>query len=265
MKKTLIAVLIFGILIAITYALSRDALPEATAHTVTITDCEAVTDSELVFDAGDEVTLLVTADQDAHFHIHGYDLMRELTAGMEERIVFQATDPGRYEYELEEICHLGEFAVRAADGTIPETESHDEEDGHDHGAHVTHELMNVPAGEAPSVMLEVLPDPKSGYNARITFTNFTLAPEHASEEHVPGEGHAHIYIDGEKINRVYGEWYHLADLAPGRHEVSVRLSSNDHKELAVDGEPIMATVMVDVPGPEVPQAGHGHDDDHHGE
>jgi heme/copper-type cytochrome/quinol oxidase subunit 2 len=130
MKKTFLAVLIFGILTAITYALSRDSLPEATAHTVTITDCEAVTDGELVFDAGDEVTLLVTADQDAQFHIHGYDLMRELTAGMEERIVFQAMDPGRYEYELEEICHLGELTVRAADGTIPEAA---EGDGHVEG------------------------------------------------------------------------------------------------------------------------------------
>jgi len=107
----------------------------------------------------------------------------------------------------------------------------------------THERME--AGEPlPKIWLEVLPDPKSGYNAHITLEHFVFAPERASQGFVAGEGHAHIYVDGIKINRVYGEWYYLGTLAPGEHDITVRLSTNDHKELVHQGEPIEARAMV---------------------
>ena len=110
----------------------------------------------------------------------------------------------------------------------------------------THERMEAPS-PIPTIALEVVQDPKSGYNAHITLTNFVFAPEHASAGFVPGEGHAHIYVNGIKINRVYGEWYYLGTLQKGTNEVVVRISTNDHKELTYQGSPIEAKAFVEVP------------------
>lgn len=113
-------------------------------------------------------------------------------------------------------------------------------------AHMHDMLYEVPAGVAvPTLAMTVHEDPKSGYNIELTTTNFTFAPEHASTEAVAGEGHAHIYVDGVKINRVYGNWYHLGTVGGvGEHEVRVELSANDHSAYAHNGEKIEAITTV---------------------
>lgn len=100
----------------------------------------------------------------------------------------------------------------------------------------------------PTLSIDVTPDAVSGANLHVVTTDFTFAPRHASTPHVPGEGHAHVYVDGEKVGRVYGEWMHLP-VEPGRHEVRVDLNANDHSPLLLDGEPIEDTVTVEVPEP----------------
>jgi len=121
------------------------------------------------------------------------------------------------------------------------------EASHTHTGH-THDHERTEASTPyPSVDLIVHKDPKSGWNAQIIVENFTFAPERASTQDIPGEGHAHIYVDGEKINRVYSEWYHLGKLESGMREVSVLISSNEHKELTRNGEPISDMETVHVP------------------
>jgi hypothetical protein len=53
-------------------------------------------------DKGDRVVLVVTSDVSDHVHVHGYDLMRNVSAGGTARIRFRATLPGRFEVELED-------------------------------------------------------------------------------------------------------------------------------------------------------------------
>jgi hypothetical protein len=121
----------------------------------------------------------------------------------------------------------------------------EDEHSHDGDSHMTHEIRNV-EGLAPSVDL-VLHEVSDGeYVAQILATNFKISPLSVSGEDVYGEGHAHIYIDGEKINRVLGEWYNLGKLEGGDHQVSVRLSSNDHHELAVENKIITDVEHVSV-------------------
>lgn len=118
---------------------------------------------------------------------------------------------------------------------------HEYEDGHAHDA--IYELSEGVA--APAIALTVHKDPKSGYNVEITTTNFTFAPESASTDTVAGEGHAHIYVDGKKVNRVYSNWYHIADLGDaGEHEIRVDLSTNDHSVYSVNGEHVEAETTV---------------------
>lgn len=108
--------------------------------------------------------------------------------------------------------------------------------------------LDVEYRPLPELVIEVLEDPKSGWNLHASVQNFRLAPEHVSTEPIDGEGHMHLYIDGTKITRLYGEWYHLGVLAPGDHHIRVELSANNHLPLAANGTLIDASVMVTVGG-----------------
>lgn len=99
----------------------------------------------------------------------------------------------------------------------------------------------------PTVSLTVTPDAKSGWNVHIATTGFRFAPERASLEHRRGEGHAHLFVNGEKITRVYGEWYYLAALPEGENTISVDLNANDHSPYVILGHPIADTVTVTAP------------------
>lgn len=99
----------------------------------------------------------------------------------------------------------------------------------------------------PTVEIEVLKDPMTGWNLHIETTNYTLAPERVSTEHVEGEGHMHLYINGEKISRIYGYWHDLGELPPGEHEIRVSLSTNSHAYLTLNGQRIEDTEIVSVP------------------
>ncbi|MCE9541574.1 hypothetical protein K8R03_03380 [Candidatus Kaiserbacteria bacterium] len=50
---------------------------------------------------GDAVTLTVTNDTDEEVHLHGYDVMTELKAGVPGTITFTASATGRFPFELE--------------------------------------------------------------------------------------------------------------------------------------------------------------------
>jgi hypothetical protein len=110
--------------------------------------------------------------------------------------------------------------------------------------HMHGDLYEVPANKAPKVDLVVVEDAKSGYNIKIITTDFTFAPEKVNGENVVGEGHAHLYVDGEKIGRVYGEYYHYSSTFEGTKTFRVTLNANNHSDYAVDGKVIEA--MVDV-------------------
>ncbi len=116
----------------------------------------------------------------------------------------------------------------------------DHHGGHDHGT--AHELAaGVPV---PTISIDVTEDPVEGWNLRIRTTDFEIVPENVSTDHVDGEGHMHLYVDGEKLSRIYGEWHHITGLQPGSHDVRVELSSNNHSALSIDGEIIDATAKI---------------------
>lgn len=109
-----------------------------------------------------------------------------------------------------------------------------------------HRLREVPASEAPTVRLQVQKDSKSGWNLHVITERFRFAPERAGQQARPQEGHAHLYLDGAKIARLYGPWYHLDlfTVPHGEHTLTVSLTANDHTAWAVNGKTIQATASV---------------------
>lgn len=116
---------------------------------------------------------------------------------------------------------------------------HASEGGHDHGGTVETSGMSV------EVTAEV--DPIDGINVHIIPTGFVFAPERVNQADVDGEGHAHVYVDGEKVGRAYGEWFHLQGVAPGEREIRVTLQTNGHSEYAVGGRTVQTTTTLSVP------------------
>ena len=115
--------------------------------------------------------------------------------------------------------------------------------------HMEHGTIDVSADAAiPQVDLVIHKDAMSGWNLEIVTENFRFAPEHASTEHVAGEGHAHLYVDGKKIARAYGRWFHIAEPAPGAHSIRVTLNSNAHQDFTVGGKVVEAVATLAVSG-----------------
>ena len=118
-------------------------------------------------------------------------------------------------------------------------------EGMDHGQ-MEMKHGTVEASEEMSVEVEVTEDPVDGFNIHIIATGLTFTPEKVNTEHVEGEGHAHLYLNGEKIARVYSPWFNVSSrfLAEGENELRVTLNSNDHNYYAYDGEVVAATTTV---------------------
>ncbi|AML51958.1 hypothetical protein [Falsihalocynthiibacter arcticus] len=127
--------------------------------------------------------------------------------------------------------------------------------GHDYGAHdhagtaegMEHqnhdEMVEVALDSAPTLSVELIEDPMSGWNLHVLTEDFQFTPENAGATHVMNEGHAHVYVDGVKIARLYGNWMHIAAL-PDAAEVLVTLNTNDHQTYGVDGKAISVAVVA---------------------
>ncbi|MFE3327018.1 hypothetical protein [Streptomyces sp. NPDC059176] len=102
------------------------------------------------------------------------------------------------------------------------------------------------AEDAPAVSLTVRADEHDGWNIRIDVRHFRFSPDSVGGAAVLGSGHAHLFVDGEKVARVYGSWYHLSadDVPPGARTLTVGLYADDHTAWAVDGVPVQDAVRL---------------------
>ncbi len=108
-------------------------------------------------------------------------------------------------------------------------------------------MTTHPAKKGMSVRVKASKDRMMGWNLQVRTRAFRWAPGRASSAHRAGEGHAHLFVDGKKVTRLYGPWFFLGELSPGRHKVKVTLNGNDHSDYVRAGKPIAATAVVTVP------------------
>ncbi len=140
------------------------------------------------------------------------------------------------------IIALGVWGWVNAQESQDHTQHNHSEHKHDHKHHAKIETSGLQA--VPSVKLEILKDSAAGWNLHLVTENFTFAPEKVNQVANGTEGHAHVYVDGNKVARVYGPWYHLSGLTVGSHIIRVSLNANDHSEFVLNGKPIEAIVEV---------------------
>lgn len=131
---------------------------------------------------------------------------------------------------------VGGFPVEASEMIlVPE---------HDHHAH-DHEPDPVVGTAEMAVEATAYEDTLSDYNLKLTLTNFDLSG--LNTEHVPGEGYAKVYVDGEYLTRIYETWHKLPGMDPGMHTITVAMFSNDDAPYHWNGEPIETTISVHTP------------------
>ena len=117
-----------------------------------------------------------------------------------------------------------------------------------------HGNVNASQTSPPSVMIEkITVDPKTvnstsqTHIVEIKVLNFTFTPMNTGMNHVDGEGHAHYYLNGEKLGRLYTTAFDVSGLTPGNHTLLITLNSNNHGNYVIDGEQIHVEVILTVP------------------
>lgn len=157
-------------------------------------------------------------------------------------------DSLRYEYEIrledaQKEIHALQHELDPTHALFTHGEnSTEQEDKHSHSHETPIDLTETSWN--PLVQFTATPDPVSGWNIQIQTKNFRFSPENSGGEHIEGEGHAHLYIDDIKVARLYGNWFHLASLPSGSHELRIALTSNDHHPLVKDGLKAESVVTV---------------------
>lgn len=94
------------------------------------------------------------------------------------------------------------------------------------------------------IAVEITKDSMSGWNLEVMTENFRFTPENASKNHIPGEGHAHLYLNGEKYARVYGPYFHIPDVGYEIQEIKLSLNANGHETLAIQEKPIEKMILL---------------------
>lgn len=150
--------------------------------------------------------------------------------------------------------------ARTADASTGVGPVADEADGHshDHQQNNSLRLREWTGSPVPSVELAITETPDGRRLLAISADGFTFTTADIIEP-VAGEGHAHLYVDGELVTMIYKSEFVLPRLEPGSHLLTVTLSTNDHLEYASDREPITGTTQLNIAAPEPSPAADGAD------
>ncbi|WP_046006345.1 hypothetical protein [Pseudoalteromonas rubra] len=106
----------------------------------------------------------------------------------------------------------------------------------------------------PRVALTVVRDESDGLNLSIDIVNYVLnSPAVAENVQQSLTGHAHLFINGEKKMRVYGQYVHLPAswFKAGVNQIAVSLNSHQHENWTWKGNTVMGSVFIDLADPQL--------------
>ena len=124
----------------------------------------------------------------------------------------------------------------------------------------SHLPIAVPSdAEEMSLSLSLARDAMSGYNLTLHTQRYILAapPSDANMSELMSAsidsksgylvGHAHLYVNGEKIQRIYGAGVHLPQtlFKQGTNSISVTLNNHGHMYWTIEGKKVVATLYID--------------------
>ena len=135
---------------------------------------------------------------------------------------------------------LGFVAADSDDSSSTQTnktETHSDGEGHSHDDKEPYEFESHSG--LPEVAIQSVEEGVDGeWTLNVDFENFEIREDKVDQENVPGEGHAHIYVNGEKVSRLFAEQHTFEDLLSDGDIVRVEINTNDHRPYTHDGTPI---------------------------
>ena len=247
-------------------AVDSEDVPSASIVAVSFTKDE-MTPETIQVKHGDNVTLNLKTDRPGSFHIHGYDLVKEAAVKEITQFRFVANATGRFRINFHGIAEpdkdgAGEMGVAKAEASSSGMEhaatggdnSTSMSDGKgmdmspagnmDHGS-----MEHGPAESAVPVNIDITAEvaEEGGVHVSVNTDGWRWAPEDVNGANNDGAGHAHIYADGVKLTRVYGNYHYIPTLDSGAREIKVSLNSNGHSELTWQGSKLESAVTLTVP------------------
>ena len=160
------------------------------------------------------------------------------------------TEPSEAESSVDDATEIDNEAPSHEDGVqetaASETDSHEDEDAdsHSHEADGPGTIEVDAALPIPEVSIELVETDVPGtFDLAVSLVNFTITPDAVDGEPVPNEGHMHLLIDGQKVER-FTELERQVLLPDGENLVEVELNANNHAAYTLDGEPIRAGLTV---------------------
>lgn len=263
-QRRLIFSLTLSLLLLTAVACGSAAAPQELALDLRVADGKLVPDT-VAARQGDTITLRIESDRAGAIHFHGYDIEHDLAVASTTDFQFVAGATGRFPIT---------FHDAPGDATPGAGHHSDHQPGHQHSAAAAQKAVAAPddhghdghgemdhrpvESETPvSVAIGATVEEGGGVKVQIMTEGWNWAPEAVNLEPTPGAGHAHIYVNGEKVGRVYGPYHYLSALEPGRHEIKVNLNDNRHNPLTWQGELVEMATMVTIPE-SGPDSGHDH-------
>lgn len=113
--------------------------------------------------------------------------------------------------------------------------------------------------KTPQLSISIYPDAMSGYNLLIDTQNYQLTPPpsyqvnmmelmKATVNQTNGfvEGHAHLYVNGTKIQRVYGKSVYLPPelFRSGVNQITISINNHAHMYWVAEKKQILATIFM---------------------
>lgn len=141
-------------------------------------------------------------------------------------------------------------------------ESHDDDHGADHGddpdaAKTIDVDPSLPIPEVAIILNET--DDAGVFDLKVILANFTITPENVDGDPIDNEGHMHLLIDGEKVER-FTDLERQITVPEGEHLVEVELNANNHLAYSIDGTPIRIGMTVTGAGEATStEGGHSHE------
>ena len=105
----------------------------------------------------------------------------------------------------------------------------------------------------PKIELRVFRDVMDGVNVHIEVANYVLNAPDLSTKSISSEegilqGHAHVFVNGTKRQRLYGNDIHIPQswLKDGVYQVAISLNSHQHENWVSEKQNIVGLVFLDL-------------------
>ena len=114
--------------------------------------------------------------------------------------------------------------------------------------------MNHEAGQgmeaSPTPTIQIMPPTTpnaDGFKVQLALDNIELVVAPDGAAHIDGQGHAHIYLNGLKLGRLYEDNFEIGSLQPGNYALRIGLNTNDHRPYVTSGQPVDTVFEFRIP------------------